>query len=742
MTKRLLAIITSVLMMITILCAVPVSATELPENIATDYVAGTITGNMITTGSNGIVGNAWSGDYTYGYNGRGPLVIGVASGDKVYFKPTADIGNILDSKTNSVAGYIVKTTKPAGQSGRVVWSFSFKADQVGKELFVNVGRRNEGVAAGSDAYIEYPIEYNGVDKGIVPTTGYVAYTGSFADKGVASDKYTYEIGFVKGTVAQAMARIDTSKSYIGYEYAHDIAVTADSTYLEPGASATVSAEILNQIGSKGGLLQDVTWYALNEERTAIVPGINIYDNADGSVTVTSSNSVETGTYSIVAVSDAYPQFVKGIEIEVENIDYSDYVPGEVTGNLFGDELSLSFNYLHRTKLEGETGQVDDVLLSSGADYYTIRALRDMDDPSVQYSDPDGDGFTTWDGTSRYYHTPYAGGFATVSGIPENSTANLVFDIKVKNGNSAYTPVVGFGRYNNAIASTANPERVNYPVGCANGSEGFSVTDSEWQSFTGTFAVQPGYVLNSYAGYAVGLAGGNVKGAEVHVSKTESYLGVEYIHDLTLNADGTELATTDDVINLDYAIVNQIGTKGAIPQTVEFLVMSPDRQTIIEDSGITVTDNGDGTAKVTVDPFTAIAGDYDIVAYNAANRMAKGVRVTVKESDVISTLSVSEFSGSSVTATAKLLNKTQTPINAVMVIIMVDDDNEIQDIATQSISGITNADNIKTYTKTLTATDLTKVTKAKAFLLDCGNSASAMLADTTLGELALSQTVIK
>lgn len=742
MTKRLLAVATSLLMLVTILCAVPVSATELPANIGTDYVAGAVTGNMITTGSSGLVGNAWSGDYTYGYNGKGSLVIG-AAGDKVYFKPTADIGTVLDSKENSVAGYIVKTSKPTGMSGNVVWSFSFKADQTGKALFVNVGRKNEGVAVGSASYIEYPVEYNGIDKGVVPTTGYKTYTGTFENKGVASEKYTYEIGFVKGTVAQAMARIDTAKSYIGYEYAHDINVTADNTYLEPGSSVTLSAEILNQVGARGGLSQEVSWYALNQERTAVVPGINIYENGDGTVTVTSQNSVETGTYSIVAVSDAYPQFVKGIEISVENIDYTDYIPGEVTGNLFGSQLTTSFNYWHRAQLEGEASRLDDVSHSVGTDVIAIKAMRNLPSPSVKYVDTNNDGIDDTASPTPYYHWAFSGGYATVSQVAAGTTGDMVFSFNVKSANSTYTPVVGFGRQNSAVTSTSNPERVQYPVEYPDGNTGFAVTSTdEWQTFKGTLAKNPNYTLDQYSSYTIGLAGGTPKGAEVHISRADAYLGVAYAYDLIMNADGEELSNQNSVINIDYAVVNQIGTKGSLAQNVEFLVMAPDRQTIIEDSGITVTDNGDGTAIVSVDPFTAVGGEYDIVAYNADNRMAKGVRVTVKESDVISALAVSGFSGSTVTATAKILNKTNTPLNAVLVIIMVDDDNEIMDIVTEKVQGIASGDGLKTYTKALTATDLTKVAKAKAFLLDCGTKTQFELFDTTLVELALSQTITK
>ena len=46
MTKKLLALSVSVLMLMSIFCAFPVSAVELPENIGTDYVPGAYENNL------------------------------------------------------------------------------------------------------------------------------------------------------------------------------------------------------------------------------------------------------------------------------------------------------------------------------------------------------------------------------------------------------------------------------------------------------------------------------------------------------------------------------------------------------------------------------------------------------------------------------------------------------------------------------------------------------------------------
>lgn len=750
MIKRLLASFMSILMIMTVFVAVPVSATSgLPANIGTDYVPGAITGNMVTTGTSGLYGTASGGDFTYGYNGKGSMVTGVVSNRYIYFKPVANIATGFGGGTDPVAGFIVKTTKPTGLSGRVVWSFSFKADN-GNTMLVNVGRRNESVTAGSATYLEYPIEYDGSNKGIAPTLGYVAYTGSFADKGVASDKYTYEIGFVEGTVAQAMARIDSTASYIGYEYAYDMKLTAADTTIEPGTSITLDADVVNQIGSKGALNQEITWYALNEDRTAVVPGINISEGADGTATITAANSVPTGTYCIVAVSDTYTQFVKGVEVAIESIDYSDYTPDTVlTGNLLSGALTLTYNYnQHNTYIEGSTANKEQYPYDGSGDApYRLKADRRVIDPNIVLADTNADGFgDTWDGTSYKYSHALTGAFIGPFsyGSAAGTRGNIVFSFKVNTVDSSALPKVNVGRATTDTSDDTSASSVEYPVEYNSKASGFTpetTGTSAWNTtFKGTI-LDNGKAIDAYT-YVIGLVEGTPANGGVYISK-DAYMGLEYVNDIDIKTtNGNTLSVETPELNLEYGLLNQVGNAYRGSQDIEFLIMTTDRQTELTDTGITITDNGDGTAKATLDPFTARAGTYDIVAYSAANNMAKGVTITVEESDLVSELTLSGFSGSTVSATAKLLNRTNTPVNAVLVITMVNEKNQIVHITTEPIANVVASSGIKTYTKPLTATDLTKVTKAKAFLLDCGDAAAPSLYNSTLKQLAQSVTKTK
>lgn len=757
MIKRLLASFMSILMIMTVFVAVPVSATSgLPANIGTDYVPGTVTGNIITAGAAGAVGAG--GDYTYTVNNHnGGLQTYAASGQAVYFKsksagvsdPTVSSSTGANVYQHPVVGFDVKTSAPADATGRVV--FSFNVRNTASTAVVNLGRRNTSYTDDTNSLrLEYPVEYNGATQGFAPTSGYATYTGSFADTGATSDKYEYAFGFAGGTGGGAITWFIVADSYIGYEYAYDMKLTAADTTIEPGTSITLDADVVNQIGSKGALSQEITWYALNADRTAVVPGINISEGADGTVTITAANSVSTDTYCIVAVSDAHPELVKGVEIAIEAIDFNDYTPDTViTGNLLGGALTLTYNYnQHNTYIEGSTANKEQYPYGGSGDApYRLKADRRVIDPHIVLADTNADGFgDTWDGTTyKYTHAltgAYIGPFSL--GSAAGTRGNIVFSFKMNTVDSSALPKVNVGRVTTDTSDDTSAASVEYPVEYNSKTSGFTpetTGTSTWNTtFKGTI-LDNGKAIDAYT-YEIGLVEGTPANGAVYISK-DAYIGLEYAHDIEIKSmNGNTLSVETPEIDLEYGLLNQVGSAYCGSEDIEFLIMTPDRQTELTDTGITITDNGDGTAKATLDPFTATAGTYDIVAYSTANNMAKGITVTVEESDLVSELTLSDFSGSSVTATAKLLNRTNTPINGVLVVIMVNDKNQITDFATASITDLTSTDGISTYTKTLTATDLTKVVKAKAFVLDCGDAAAPSLYNSTLKQLAPSVTKTK
>ena len=109
--------------------------------------------------------------------------------------------------------------------------------------------------------------------------------------------------------------------FYGIEKAYDIDVTADNNTVVQGSTFTVSAKILNQLdrvysGGNG----DFDWYAMDTDRKEIIDGITITKAENGMATVAVADTVEEGDYTIVAVSEDYDGFVKGLTITVEEAD--------------------------------------------------------------------------------------------------------------------------------------------------------------------------------------------------------------------------------------------------------------------------------------------------------------------------------------------------------------------------------------------------------------------------------------
>lgn len=426
------------------------------------------------------------------------------------------------------------------------------------------------------------------------------------------------------------------------------------------------------------------------------------------------------------------------------VDYSDYIPGEVTGNMIDSNWNPANNKnYNQHNASGDAYEVEVSAVSGETGAYKYMARRNLGHPRALYENrvPTG---------SYKYNTVYAisGSTVAITKPTTPATGNVVFSFQVKTDseNAGYgEQKVQIGRTRYDLADN-DPAGTEYPLEYSSGDyygadQGMIAKYNEYTTFSGTFINAPGATSETYKYYSIGMPMGSLNGGRVIVNTAGAYLGYEYAYDLNVSADATVWDDKTDVINVEVDLVNQIGKPySGTDANIVWKAMNTERTA--EVSGITVVANDDGTAKVYIDPFIIEAGEYDIVAYSSTYNMAKGVTITVEEFDKVSNLELSGFSGSSVTATAKVLNKTETPVNAVMVIIMVDDKNQVKYIDTEAITSVTSADGVKTYTKTLTATDLTGITKAKAFLLDCGTSELPTIYNSVLKQIAPSVTVNK
>ncbi len=165
--------------------------------------------------------------------------------------------------------------------------------------------------SGSPIYTDtYPTVGDGF---LVNSTDWVDFTAVMTMPNVGDgNTWAWLLGLANGTAQGAKVEVDMTSIYIGTEAAYDIKVAATS-------DTTVAAEIVNQIGTKfSGAQGGFTWKAMNADRSAEVDGITVSDNGNGTATITVADTVASGKYNIVAISDTYDGFIKGVEITVDS----------------------------------------------------------------------------------------------------------------------------------------------------------------------------------------------------------------------------------------------------------------------------------------------------------------------------------------------------------------------------------------------------------------------------------------
>ena len=567
----------------------------------------------------------------------------------------------------------------------------------------------------------FAMEYPGVSDGVavtntewqtyshtlpIPSTGFVGATNvnlsiGLAYTGITESRRGY---WIKG-----------GSLYIGKEYAYDINVTAERTDVMAGERFSVDADVVNQGGVTGGIDQGVTWYALNSDRTAVADGIAITESSNGNATVEVAPDVSEGTYYIVAVADANENLVEGIAITVSPFvtPYIDYVAGEITGNMitpgpdgvigagWGGKRTFGFNGA------GGAGGMS-YGLSDNEAYF--KNLTDVS-TAIGGSNP-------------------VVGFLINTTIPENATGNVVYSFDLK-ANSEPKSVINFARVNTSVAATS-VSHIEYAE-----NEGIVPSES-MKTYTGVFEDRG--VASTKYGYRFGFVNGTELNATSYFDPETAYIGYEYAHDIKLTADKTEYVSGEK-ISLEAYISNQVGLRGGLTQDITWLIMNTDR-TVTYTEGFTVTTAADGTATVDIDPFVVDGGSYDIVAYSATHGMAKGITITVPNRDVVAVMTLSGFVGNKVTVNAELKNKTADKINGVLFVVMVNDKNQIVDATSRSLSDVDVTDGKITLNVELTASDISKVKKAKAFLLDCGSEATPTALNSNMNELAPSLAVEK
>ena len=329
---------------------------EKPANIFDDPTSGNVFGNA--TSANGSVIKA-NNEVTW----KGYFMEAVKDAEvgKVYYSSLAGM-----SMTNGAGGLLGKTINKDK-----AYVISFLAKNVGTTDSVNLNI-GFGNTATWNSYV------NTVEKGsdgfkVADKENWTKVAGTLV---APSDNPYLTIGFPAGEAQGSKIEFNLKYQpedaiYFAEEVAYDIEVSGDSE-VSTQKAATVEASVLNQIGTEGALSQDFTWYAVNEKMTEYVEGFT-FKESEGKVEVSVSDSVEYGTYKIVAVSDDYGMAMS-MEIavvepvyEVEDLEFSvvdGVAKATVTTNVANAKIFLA-SYLG-TALTGATvGEAGEELTLTG-----------------------------------------------------------------------------------------------------------------------------------------------------------------------------------------------------------------------------------------------------------------------------------------------------------------------------------------------------------------------------------------
>lgn len=164
---------------------------------------------------------------------------------------------------------------------------------------------------------------------VTNTEDYETYTGYYTsqfDKNALSLGFVYPDAIIPYTAKGAKISMDISNggSLMVAEVApmQIVSEVVGEDAISEGATTTIKTEILNQIGEKDYVSQDVTYTVLNKDRTEVSDGLTVEANGDGTATVT---AVKEGVYVVLAQQG---ELRKGVEILVTPYFMTDSELGE------------------------------------------------------------------------------------------------------------------------------------------------------------------------------------------------------------------------------------------------------------------------------------------------------------------------------------------------------------------------------------------------------------------------------
>ena len=379
--------------------------------------------------------------------------------------------------------------------------------------------------------------------------------------------------------------------YVAEEKEYSINITTNSDIITPQASIKASAEVLNQVGTKGNLNQNIRWFFVSEDRKSIIEGANIQETENG-IEISIDETVPSGMYAIVAVSD---ELIKGKAIKVIS-SFADTESPELNQNLIVDSgcvgsgwgNNASWGYAN-FKDGGRTG--DAVKLSSkgniALDEYNTYWPTYGAQPS-QYINEDKN--SVFEAGENYVLSIWAKDVKEDESLPYSKITTAF------------------------MCNTGKVYLNEYPQGTS-----MQLTD-DWQEFKGSFTVPAGYT--KYSGFPIGYPVTEVTTAGMAMAIDDAYLAKEQAYSVEIT--GTEEIGVGETATFTASLLNQAGTKGKLPQEFRWFILNADRTAYAD--GVIIVENENGTVSVT----GIEEGTYTIIAMSEANDFIKGYTVTVAE----------------------------------------------------------------------------------------------------------------
>lgn len=353
------------------------------------------------------------------------------------------------------------------------------------------------------------------------------------------------------------------------------------------SSIDIKTQIVNQVGVKYGENHNFEYTALNADRTAEVEGITVTAIGNGIATISVDETVAEGKYVIFAEStDAeYAGFKKGMEIEVVDSDaFADTTP-VMPANLITKPKSYNF--------AGGNGPVGTTWAPGTSDtWLNLIANDDFDHVSSGWYAM-GVGFEK---------TAYGG-----QDLAPNTTYVYKATIKAVGEEPPYFNIEYAGNVSKVTTNEYGPE--GYAPGY------------EPEVFAATFNTGANTSGKMWIGLSSGIKGNAVW---LDVAHTEKYLAPEAEYEVSNVITGATKIFGGESTTLETKVLNQVGIKGKLDQTVTYVVLNEQRNNF--EKGITVIPGENGNATVEV-ASSVEAGIYNILAISK-NGLIKSAQLEV------------------------------------------------------------------------------------------------------------------